>query len=774
MRRIGFQLAALEKTIKEVPPETKKLSSGLKEVAGQNTLVASATEKYSSAQEKFTQATNLAKLAIGGEVTLLGALRLALIATGLGALVVVLGSVVVFLTKTAEGTKLVENVMAQVGAVVNVVIDRLGTLGKAVVQVLSGEFSAAANTAAGAFRGIGDEIEREVKLAGDLSKARQQLDRDTANNIDTNKRLLNEVERLKNVRDNEFNTLAQRKKANEDAFKVELQRETTLADLARRRIAILKAEIDQRGGERKVSLEQLREYKEAQNELSDIQEDAAGKQNELITNRFQLSKEGLDKEKEAAAATAEQRIALRREALALEAQVLARQLAQVQQASDQELSLLQQKLRNGYQAELNVKNLTAGAKRVIDEKYEGDSLALSLDFNRRRLLAALQTQVDITAGELASQQQGGEQALRLQTQQIENQRRLALAGLNANADNTARVEAINAAAAQQRRQAEYADATRLLNEYLNQQRQAIELAHANGLTAEGTYQQQLATLREAGTQAQTVINTDYQQSNAENQKQAAEDEIAAARLSAAQVQQAEQAKQQIREATLQSAQAYTDTLITLFGEETEAGKAALALKKVLAIAEIAMNLAKQLSANQLASAGISTIPVIGPPLAAAYLVAANIAAVTAAAASTATVLRLQRGGIAYGPSHDEGGIPLFYRGRSAGIEIEGGEPVLTRRVSQMPHLLAAASAVNVAAGGAPLIPNNFMALGGIASPLVRNALRGESIAINYERLAQATAQATAQALRANPPVTRISDIKSGFARDADTQALSDA
>jgi hypothetical protein len=300
--RIGFKLAGVEKKLEKIPVETKAFGAALKDAAGQSDVLGGALSKVTGLKEKYAQATSLAKLATGGEVTALGALRLALIATGLGALVVVLGSVVVFLTKTAEGTKLVENVMARVGAVVNVVTDRLGALGKAVMQVLSGDFSGAATTAKAALSGIGDEISREVTLAGDLSKARQQLDRDTASNIDTNKRLLNEVERLKNVRDNEFNTLQVRKKANEDAFAVELQREKTLADLARRRIAILKAEIDQRGGEAKVSLEQLKEYKEAQNELSDIQEDAAGKQNELITNRFQLNKDGLDKEKAAAAA----------------------------------------------------------------------------------------------------------------------------------------------------------------------------------------------------------------------------------------------------------------------------------------------------------------------------------------------------------------------------------------------------------------------------------------------------------------------------------------
>ena len=69
-------------------------------------------------------------------------------------------------------------------------MDRLGALGKAVVQVLSGDFAGAGATAKAALSGIGDEVAREVKLAGDLSIAQQQLNRDRQANADTNKRLL--------------------------------------------------------------------------------------------------------------------------------------------------------------------------------------------------------------------------------------------------------------------------------------------------------------------------------------------------------------------------------------------------------------------------------------------------------------------------------------------------------------------------------------------------------------------------------------------------------
>ena len=63
----------------------------------------------------------------------------------------------------------------------------------------------------------------------------------------------------------------------------------------------------------------------------------------------------------------------------------------------------------------------------------------------------------------------------------------------------------------------------------------------------------------------------------------------------------------------------------------------------------------------------------------------------AGAAQVANILKLQRGGIADGPSHEDDGIPLYRRGRRISVEIEGSEPVLTRSFTANPLLLSMAS-----------------------------------------------------------------------------------
>lgn len=123
----------------------------------------------------------------------------------------------------------------------------------------------------------------------------------------------------------------------------------------------------------------------------------------------------------------------------------------------------------------------------------------------------------------------------------------------------------------------------------------VEQAHVAGLLKEREYQEKLAELTKIGPDAQTLINQDYRQDNAANQKQADANETAAITRHAADVKKGEEIKQEVREATVQAFEQGTVAIITLFGEESAAGQAAIALKKVLALAEVGINLEKQLS-----------------------------------------------------------------------------------------------------------------------------------------------------------------------------------
>ena len=99
-----------------------------------------------------------------------GTLKGAIIATGLGALLVAVTSLVAYFKETERGGDKLAEVMGALGAAVKVVIDRVIGLGEALFKFFQGDFKGAIEGVAGAFKGLGDEIVRETKLGRELAK----------------------------------------------------------------------------------------------------------------------------------------------------------------------------------------------------------------------------------------------------------------------------------------------------------------------------------------------------------------------------------------------------------------------------------------------------------------------------------------------------------------------------------------------------------------------------------------------------------------------------
>jgi len=146
-----------------------------------------------------------------------------------------------------------------------------------------------------------------------------------------------------------------------------------------------------------------------------------------------------------------------------------------------------------------------------------------------------------------------------------------------------------------------------------------------------------------------------------------------------------------------------DLLAAKIGDE----KKAKAIRKAGTLADIGINLLKERSANAVTAAANPLNAVTFGAAGASQLLTLNTASTIRAAIAGARVLAFRKGGILRGPSHEQGGIGMMVRGRMV-AEAEGGEPILTAGVSRNPVLLAAASRINVAAGGRPL-----MAEGGV-------------------------------------------------------------
>jgi hypothetical protein len=104
---------------------------------------------------------------IAGKVAM-NIFKLALIATGVGAFVVVIGSLAAYFLSTQKGAEVLRTVMAGLGATINVLKDRITSFGGGLSKIFSGDFSGGFKDMQNSFKGIGDEIQREVELVTEL------------------------------------------------------------------------------------------------------------------------------------------------------------------------------------------------------------------------------------------------------------------------------------------------------------------------------------------------------------------------------------------------------------------------------------------------------------------------------------------------------------------------------------------------------------------------------------------------------------------------------
>lgn len=623
--------------------------------------------------------------------------------------------------------------MAQIGATIDVLTDRIGTFGKAVFQFVQGDFSQAADTARQSFKGLGDEIQRETKLALDLSKARQQLEIDQANNIATNKTLLNQVERLKNLRDDENNSLAVRTKANEDAYKVEIQRQNTLADLAKRNLDIIKADIARRGGDAKATVEELKQRGEAENEYFDILEDSAGKQNELITNRYALQKE------------AEERIRkLRADALNLDIANIDARLQRVVEGSEQELQLEKDKLARQRALALNEAELTASAKKAIEVKYNSDVETLNREHLQKLREQAAESQQTAVATQMARARQGSSEEFILKAQAIQAELAASLAGIDRRQtaeQQAAQEDRIRAEATKAQADLELEQALASLDAYLTQQRTLTNQQYADGQLTKAQHEAAIQAIEQAGQAARIVTLQDYGRTTTAEEEAQSQQSVQVAEQTKDRKQAIAEQEIEIRLAVASTATEAADLIIDALGAETTAGQVALALKKAAALAEIGINLSKEISAiNAAAAANPANVVTAGVAGISQSAILTGIA-IAKATLATARVLAFADGGRVVGPGGPKDDlIPAL---------LSNGEGVMTARAMEMfgPVL----SWMNQASGGKSFgyrdpMPAATMARyaeGGVvrydASYMAAMSGRNGGQQIDYEQLATAIA-----------------------------------
>ena len=227
--KIVLDLVANDKASKTI----KKTDDNIKGATAQTTLFGGAMQMVSGAMIKVKAVSRL----------MFGSIKAGLISTGIGAFVVIIGSLVAYFTQTKKGAELLEQAFAGIGAAISVLTDRISAIGGAVVKFFSGDFKGAAEDVKGALSGIADEIGKEVSAAARLKKELQDITDETRGfNIEKAK-TNQEIAKALLLAEDEHASNEVRLEALKAALVLEEQTTAKQLELQRRKVAAIEEEV---------------------------------------------------------------------------------------------------------------------------------------------------------------------------------------------------------------------------------------------------------------------------------------------------------------------------------------------------------------------------------------------------------------------------------------------------------------------------------------------------------------------------------------------------
>jgi tetrahydromethanopterin S-methyltransferase subunit B len=273
-------------------------------------------EAGSDALDKFTKGgvTAMKGLYKGAQTAIASMMTLkgAIIATGIGALVVIVGTLAAYFTSTSRGADQFAAIMGGVNATINVLRDRVIQIGEAISMLFSGKFLEAAEKAKNAFKGIGDEIARDAKQGVALAKSLDAIEDRERSLIVLRAQSNKEIAKARMIADDTTKSTNERIAAVQKAFKLETEVANAEQKNARAYLKYLdnkikmeestdedlKARAEAQAKVLELETETLRRQKRLQGEVISLRNEEKAKQKEASDARAQATKEEVDRLKE--------------------------------------------------------------------------------------------------------------------------------------------------------------------------------------------------------------------------------------------------------------------------------------------------------------------------------------------------------------------------------------------------------------------------------------------------------------------------------------------
>ena len=716
-------------------------------------------------------ALNATAAATGNVSTGMKVLRGAIIATGIGALVVVLGSLITYFTSTQEGIDKVNKVLTPLKVVFQTLIGVVQNFGKYLLEAithpkqmlidlldfLKGQFMNRLTGMIDVFKGIGKII------TGDIKEGIKQVGEAAAQTVTG---VENVVGKVKDAGKAMSDTIDEAIKRGQRIEEINQKLSSSEADFIQQT-----AELKQLFKEQNMIAEDTNktfaEREEAakksieiQKQINKLAEDRNGLEQELLNLKFasndtsdadraELARKKAELAEQAAArieaiTTQNNKVNTIRKAANDQAN------AQAKEAADKARAHLEEQLKWQKEAvEDYVKTNSAVAQSLqerlaIEEKGMQDRLAL-LDKEKANGLIKKneyeKQKREIEEAYLKTRVELSIEAVKKEAEQYEAQNKTKI-------DSETRLTAELIAQEQARQDAIYQKKV----EALEKEKQLKQKAHDWDYKAEEEYQSQLRTLQEEHDTQRRELKKQADEQDKEQRKlnadldfqeriarlesdEAGEYEIRYAQLENENALAIQKADEQHQAGQLSDEQyqrnlelirknyakkkmaidksvedAKLQAFQSVFGQIKGLVGEQTALGKAAAIAETTIN---TYMAAQKAYSAMAAIPVVGPALGAVAAAAAVASGLMNVAKISSTDVKYEKGGLLKGKSHSEGGIPFTVAGRG-GFEAEGGEYIVNKRATAM--YFPVLEAINRSVGYGSYNPV-YMAAGGVIKQL---------------------------------------------------------
>lgn len=632
-----------------------------------------------------------------GWIKVLKLLKVALIGTGIGALVVAL---VAWFTKTQKGVEAANKIMAALGATINVIIDRVSKLGSALVNLFTGNFKKAGEDAKAIFSGIGKEIADETKQAWELAEVLNEIDKKEVMLSMSRAANRAEIEKLKKAADNQTLSTQERIKAAEKAAEIEKKDLEIQTELAEARLAntlgytemnrevrklmeqikagdITADEVIGKLGLSESTIEDLKTFRDQFNELQELMEDSYGRQTEQQNTLNSIRQEGADKAKEAKQKELEAVRAAEDAMLALVKDKREQARKEIELTYTRKIEDLRISLREE-------ENLTVKARKAINEQIKSLEQQKNIELQKlsdEELQKEIDKRTKLISLQLESVKEGSEQEYQLRMQQLASQRDAELA------DKELTEQMKQAITAKYNKQMDDL-AMQHEKDVSEKQQEAIRLRMENEIMQmQQSGASELEILQEQASQKLELLNNIQQQEGESEQEFLNRKLLAHQEYTDAKKELADK-EVEIEQTKLEAIESVTGGLASAFEALGENNKAFAILSKTLALAEIAINTGKALAAGIAQS---QSVPFPANIAAIATTVGAILANI-ATAINTVKSAKFATGGLVTGPGTGTSD--------SVPAQLSNGESVMTARATSM--FAPILSSFNQMGGGVPI------------------------------------------------------------------------